>query len=601
MAMHTNTLKIENRIKEGVQSLLGSGDLNSAETFINDLLSSIDDFAPLWVELGRIRVLQGKTDLALSNLDKALTINNDLMLPNLLIGYCNAPQLILENSDYIVDLDVWNDVIDSRLIQNLFLIHKVLISSGKAESRDHLIRSIKKAYKILSATEDVSDVCITEINNIYKSGFHSDAIDFIEYVVKINPENPSAFIVLSSILYEVGQSEYAELVCWRCMDAHPHSLINFCNLITILDHNQRKVVADHLCKTAPLEITSTVEFQSLKLKRLPADQQIPLLRELICANGQREFRLQLMNLLLAEGNWAEAWEYHRDVLTPLNLGGCEWNGEPLAGKTLLVHSELGGGGGYGDIINLSRYVIIASRTARKVTLVVPESIVPLYTGYPDNVTVIEMGSDLGSYDYHISMFNLLRAFKTTPETIPSFDAYFYPNKSDIDCWGDRFSGLGGKKVGIMWSGNKYWTKHFELPDPRKAKFSDFLGLLSDQNVDFVNLQVGPERRDILAAPEGCRIHDFPEYRIGNFARTAALISYLDLVISIDTSVAHLAAALGKPVWLLLPYAADWRWLKERDDTPWYPSVRIFRQKAPGVWKDVIDRVREQLPRFCRTS
>jgi len=589
-----NPQEIESQIKETLQFLLDSRNLTPAKTMLVNLLSTIKDFAPLWVELGRIEILQGQTDLARKSLRTALAINANLILPNLLIGYCHAPRLIPEKTEYIVNLDAWNDAIDCGLIPNLFAIFMELTSPDKADLREHASRSIKQAYDRLSAREDAHGIYIAEIVKLYQSGFPLETIEFIEHFLKTRTDNPSIFVLLSSILYEVGQPEYAELVCWRCMDAHPHSIVNFTNLITILDHNRRMAIADYLCKSAPPEISATPEFQALRRRRLPHDQQIPILQELIRTDNQREFRIQLMDIFLAAGNWADAWEYHREVLAPLNLDGKEWNGESLEGKTILIHSELGGGGGYGDIVQMSRYVIVVSRTAKKVTLAVPKNIVPLYAGYPDNVTVIEKGSDLGSYDYYISMFNLPRAFKTTTDTVPVFDSYFYPDPNLVQYWSHRFSGLSGTKVGIVWCGNRYWTKYYQVPDIRSATFADFASLLSVDNVDFINLQVGPERREILSAPEGSRIHDFPEHRLGNFAMTAAFISGLDLVISIDTSTAHLAAALGKPVWLLLPYGSEWRWLKDREDSPWYPSVRIFRQKAPGAWKDVIDRVRGQL-------
>jgi ADP-heptose:LPS heptosyltransferase len=195
-------------------------------------------------------------------------------------------------------------------------------------------------------------------------------------------------------------------------------------------------------------------------------------------------------------------------------------------------------------------------------------------------------------DFQVSLMSLPLALGVTLRTLPGVSVpYLYAAPAEAETWQQRFSVLKGKrKVGLVWSGNP----QFSAAAQKRCPVSAFHGLLSVPDIAWISLQKDADENDLAqlqdAAPELLVCGD----ELTDFAATAAAISALDLVITVDTAVAHLAGALGKPVWIMLPFAADWRWLVERTDSPWYPQAQLFRQQEAGDWAELTDRVREAL-------
>ncbi|WP_244849906.1 glycosyltransferase family 9 protein [Caballeronia sp. SL2Y3] len=273
----------------------------------------------------------------------------------------------------------------------------------------------------------------------------------------------------------------------------------------------------------------------------------------------------------------------------------QWRGEPLAGKSLLVVTEQG----FGDSIQFIRYLpMLKAQGAAKLTVVCPPALAALLesaNGVARCVTPDALAA-LQPHDYWC--FLPARA-GTTLDTIPRATPYLHASASRIEYWMRRLPDT--PKVGIAWSGEpRPW-----MPDSFGAFSRRWLDaslcelLFATPGVTFVSLQKGPTARAQLAAlPARLRPLD-PMNDVADFADTAATIASLDLVISVDTAVAHLAGALGKPVWILLCANACWRWLEDRDDSPWYPTARLFRQRAPGQWIEVIERVVDALTDWRR--
>ncbi len=277
----------------------------------------------------------------------------------------------------------------------------------------------------------------------------------------------------------------------------------------------------------------------------------------------------------------------RDFTQPL------WLGEVLvADKTILLHHEQG----LGDTIQFVRYApMLAKRNARVIVEVQPPLKV-LISQIGNGVQVIGRGDDIPNFDIHCPLLSLPLAFRTELHTIPADVPYLAVPKDWIERWKGRLSPLFGCRVGVVWSGS---ATHKDDHN-RSIALARLAPLLDVPNIAFISLQ--KELRDadaqILAAEP--RITDLGSHFI-DFSDTAAAIVQLDLVITVDTSVAHLAGALGKPVWILLPYCPDWRWLLGRDDSPWYPTARLFRQPRPGDWAGVIDQVRRELSVHSKPS
>ena len=271
----------------------------------------------------------------------------------------------------------------------------------------------------------------------------------------------------------------------------------------------------------------------------------------------------------------------RNFVQPLWLGD-----QPIEGKTLLLHNDQG----LGDALQFCRYApLVAARGAR----VILESDPPLrellatLEGVPE---IIVRGKTLPDFDYHCSLASLPLAFDTTPDTIPSTVPYLSTAGSASD-WQGWLGPAKGPRVGLVWSGNpKHGNDH-----NRSIALETLLPLL-DIEAQFVSLQKDPRLADAAVLRERSDIRDAgPE--LNSFSDTAALLSQLDLVITVDTSVAHLAGALGRPAWVLLPRVPDWRWLLDRGDSPWYPSLRLFRQTETATWPPVVQRVKEALQKL----
>jgi Glycosyltransferase family 9 (heptosyltransferase) len=228
-----------------------------------------------------------------------------------------------------------------------------------------------------------------------------------------------------------------------------------------------------------------------------------------------------------------------------------------------------------------------------VVLQVQPSLVPLLKDLP-GVTVIARGEALPPFDLQLPMMGLPHVFGTTLETIPAAIPYLQAEPATVLRWQRALRVETKLKVGVVWAGNA-----LHKGDKQRSIAADaVLPRLVVPGVQLYSLQKEIRKEDgAVLASLGTDIADLAP-ALGNFADTAAAVDTLDLVISVDTSVAHLAGALGRPVWMLLPYALDWRWMRDREDSPWYPTMRLFRQAKPGAWDGVMVRVAAELARVA---
>jgi hypothetical protein len=199
---------------------------------------------------------------------------------------------------------------------------------------------------------------------------------------------------------------------------------------------------------------------------------------------------------------------------------------------------------------------------------------------------------LPTFDVHCDLMSLPVAFNTTLATIPAQIPYLAADAACVRNWAQKLSNDPRPRVGLVWAGNP----RNSIDRKRSVRMEIMTPLRTAGEFTFHSLQLGDAARQTLTAPDGFKIIDH-SHELADFAETAAMVMNLDLVISVDTSVAHLAGALGKPTWIMLPYAPDWRWMLGRDDSPWYPTMRLFRQKKFGDWADVVDRMAKALREF----
>lgn len=300
--------------------------------------------------------------------------------------------------------------------------------------------------------------------------------------------------------------------------------------------------------------------------------------------------------LLQLGRYREGWaEYEwrwggggdggplrmRDFERPM------WDGGDLDG-TLLVHAEQG----MGDVLQFLRYLPLMARRVGAIVLEIHAPLMALARDLPGVVQVVPRGGPLPPFDAHIPFLSLGRVFDTGLDDIPGDFPYLRPEPGRVAEWGRRMGELdrgAALRVGFVWAGSATFKGDL-LRSPRLGAMAP---LLDVGGTAFFSLQKGDGRRDLEGRTMPANFHDLDPW-IGDFSDTAAAMANLDLVISSCTAPVHLAGAMGVPTWVALPFAADWRWLEGREDSPWYPSVRLFRQSVPGDWDDVIRRLSRAL-------
>jgi tetratricopeptide (TPR) repeat protein len=300
---------------------------------------------------------------------------------------------------------------------------------------------------------------------------------------------------------------------------------------------------------------------------------------------------------LSLGDYATGWEKYEwrwrckfmakakpDFAEPLWLGK-----EDLSGRTVFLHAEQG----LGDTLQFCRYAPAVAAKGATVTLGVPASLKSLLRTLPGVEHVVSEHDPSRPFDFHCPLMSLPLAFGTRLETIPAPVPYLWANPFRAAAWQERLAKLGGIKVGLVWAG----SGKVRVVDLRLTRLEQMQQFGAVDGVTLVSLQKGEPASQTRSPPPGLAIHDWTD-ELTDFADTAALIAALDLVISVDTAVAHLAGALGKKVWVLLNHSPDWRWLLDRQDTPWYPTMRLFTQPVPGDWATVLRRVSSELRDFA---
>jgi tetratricopeptide (TPR) repeat protein len=303
--------------------------------------------------------------------------------------------------------------------------------------------------------------------------------------------------------------------------------------------------------------------------------------------------------LLTAGKLPEGWDQYefRWLEQPLlsqqaRYDRPQWDGQDLRGKTILLRCEQG----VGDVFQFVRYAPLVKARGATVYLELrpgPEVLADMFPGIDKTFRHGEVMTD---FDYYIDLMSLSRVFRTTVDTIPADVPYIHVPANIDATWRTRFAGEGGMKVGLVWAGDPVHARDRQRSMPLNA----FATVITTEGTRWFSMQKGPAARTLREMGFDKFMVDL-EPLLFEYVDTAAAIQNLDLVVTVDTSVAHLAGALGKPVWVLLPFAADWRWMENRDDSPWYPTMRLFRQRMPDDWQEVIDRVQNAMLELVRSQ
>jgi Flp pilus assembly protein TadD len=310
---------------------------------------------------------------------------------------------------------------------------------------------------------------------------------------------------------------------------------------------------------------------------------------------------QMAGLLLTLGEWERGWEEYEHrwgskELKPRAFRQPQWGGEPLHGRTVLVHVEQG----IGDTIQFVRYTrFVRERGGRAILECVPE-LADLMRRCPAVDELFISGGPRPPFDLHCPLLSLPRVMGLRVDTVPAECPYLFPEPDRLRRWRDELAGIGGLKIAINWQGNPKFVKDRMRSVPLRA----FRPLADVPGVRLLSVQ------KFHGADQLASIRDlFPVLDVGarldldghSFLDTAALLCAVDLVITSDTSLPHLAGALGRPVWLVVGHSSEWRWLRDREDSPWYPTMRLFRQRKPGDWDETFARIATALREYPSTA
>jgi Flp pilus assembly protein TadD len=296
--------------------------------------------------------------------------------------------------------------------------------------------------------------------------------------------------------------------------------------------------------------------------------------------------------LLLVGEFAAGWEEYEwrwkcKDFNARNFSQPRWGGEPLDGRRILLHTEQG----LGDTFQFVRYARLVRERGGQVIVRCPKPLIPLLKLCPDVAEVCLEGGDTPPFDVHLPLLSLPNVLGTRLDNVPAEVPYLYPDSALVEHWQRQLSYIRGLKVGVNWQGNPRYRgdRHRSIP------LAHFAPLAAVEGVRLISLQKGfgtEQLREVRFSVT--ELGPQVDEAAGAFMDTAAVLKNLDVLVTSDTALAHLAGALGVPVWLALPYAPDWRWMLGRDDSPWYPTMRLFRQSRQGDWEDVFQRIGKAL-------
>ncbi len=401
-------------------------------------------------------------------------------------------------------------------------------------------------------------------NVLLLQGRYAAAIEKYERVISLEPQCAEAYNSLAIALQYQGEYDAAIEKCNQSLSLKPDYPEAYNTIASILTKMGR--------------CTEAIESYRRALRLKP---------------DYAEAHCNLGMALLLTGRFEEGWNEYRWRLKTEKAAyphrhhvPC-WDGSPFVGKRLLVHYEQG----FGDNIQFIRYLPMVKRRGGTVICEMLPPLIGLFHGFAwiDELTPASAKRiPAVEFDLYVPLLELPRIFKTTLESIPAGVPYLYADPAKAESWRQRLASRSFK-VGIVWAGK---PAHPE-DRARSCHLRNFLHLSKIPGLALFGLQKGAAAGQVEdLAPEMALTNLGGE--LDDFTDTAAVIENLDLVVSVDTAVLHLAGAMGKPAWAILPFSPDWRWMLDRPDSPWYPTVRLFRQKSYGDWGDVFQRISQEL-------
>jgi len=416
----------------------------------------------------------------------------------------------------------------------------------------------------------------------------------------INGQQPSAWLGLASVVSQSGQPERGLDIARSVVSQFPNHAPALHSLGRLLfdrgELNEAESLANVLIKDHPglaqgWALLGVIRQQDqARLNEAEACHR----RAIECDPGHADAHSNLAQSLLLRENFEEGWREYEwrwktGLIVERRFPQPMWAGESLRGKTILLHAEQG----LGDTLQFIRYAALPKSLGGTVLVECQKPLKAFLNGCPGIDRIIGCGDELPPFDYHAPFLSLPRIARTTLNNIPANVPYLFADSEIVAYWRSRLEGVQGFRIGINWHGRGGHGRYRQ----RDIPLVHFLSLATVPGVRLISLQKSHDRDEPSVLPA-----DSPLIHLGGdidsthgaFMDTAAIMMNLDLVISSDTAIPHLAGALGVPVWLALPQVPEWRWLLGRNDSPWYPTMRLFRQNRPGDWLGAFGEIRAAL-------
>lgn len=541
------------------------GKLDQAEAIYREIVRVDSADANGWHLLGVLCCQRGRTDDAIAHLARAIAINN------------SAPVFY------------WNLAIAQR-------------AAGQIE------QAIASLERVVQLEPSNSDAWFHMGSMHHSAGQNDEAVVHFRRAIQLKPDAANLHNSLGSALQSAGRLDEAVSAYREATRLRPNFAAYYFNF------------ANALREINQLEAAHGEYVEAIRLDPTDLEAQTNLgvvLRELGRFNDSIDCYNQLLShrpkfaparfnralVLLQQGRFAEGWDEYewrwQHGTAMRRFDSPPWDGSPLAGRSLFVHAEQG----IGDEILFAACIPDLLAGGVVCTLECDPRLVSIFRRSFPNATIVPKSESSDApittnCDYHVPIGSLPKYLRRSFDAFPRRTSYLKASETVTCRMRERLASVGnGMKIGISWRGGR----EADVRRKRSTQLPQWASILAAPNAQFINLQYGAYRSELdeITKIVGVELLHWPDIDpLRDLESFAALTASLDLVISVDNSTVHLAAALGKPVWTLLPFAADWRWLADRNDTPWYPTMRLFRQPVPGDWSAVISEVSAELTRIC---
>jgi tetratricopeptide (TPR) repeat protein len=596
-----------------------TGDHANAESLIRRAISSDPTIALYHRDLAQICVLLNKRPEAIQSYSTALTLDPDL------------PETALQLAKLLVDandLEAATQIYKHLLARNPDSVEAHFNLGCLQRRRNQLPAAIQSYRKAAALAPRIADIhfnlavahfasgqfaeaaqayiqALTLKPNdaeahyslgvtLQEMGNHQAAADSYRRALALKPDYPDALSNLGSAVMDLGDLTTAEQLLRRCIALAPRDTNAHCNLGSILQKQGDTSAAIASFRNAltldPRHILTLCNLGTLLDLLGEIDSALQCyLAALTVQPTCAQARFSLSTHLLAAGDLPNGWREYESrwdtrTFRPIRrtFTQPQWRGEDIRNARIFLYAEQG----FGDTLQFVRFVTMVADRAAGVILEVQPQLLRLLQNLHPNVRVIASAAELDptSFDWQCPLLSLPIALNIDLQTIPVTTPYLQPDPADLKHWRDTLAPTG-LRIGLVWCGNPKHTRDAQ----RSIPLTQLLRLFEGLNATLYSLQKGPAAQQCA----GTDVIDL-DPQLKDFADTAAAVANLDLVIAVDTAVAHLAGALGKPIWILIHNAPDWRWLRNRTDSPWYPAARLFRQQSAGDWSKVFEQMKQAL-------